>query len=43
VYGEIAGLLARRGRGTVAGRTLCMLAAGAACQAWFVVRGAAPR
>ncbi len=42
-YWEIAGLLARRRRGTEAWRTLCMLAAGAACQAWFVLRGAAPR
>jgi len=42
-YWEIAGLLARRRRGTEAWRTLRTLAAGAACQSWFVLRGAAPR
>jgi len=42
-YWEIAGLLARRRRGTEAWRTLCTLAAGAACQSWFLLRGAAPR
>lgn len=42
-YWEIAGLLSRRRRGAEAWRTLRTLAAGAACQSWLVLRGAAPR
>ena len=42
-YWEISGLLRRKRRGTGAWRTLRMLAAGAACQSLFGLRGAAPR
>ena len=41
-YWEVSGLLARR-QGAGAWRTLCTLAAGAACQSLFGLRGTAPR